>query len=363
MPAISSGSSRAIRSVGSSRISSSEARSISLTSHALASSSRERSRRANGPLLGVIRQLPFWLPGVPAARDDPTPESGRTDAEFAIDRVAPVRSEPGPSRTRTVDAASGMASRAEKIARVSDLISIDEARRRVLRPCEPASGRGRGPRRRPRPRARRRRHEPDRRPALRRLGDGRLRRGGGAERRAGGEGESRAGRPAAAGLCARHRDQDLDRRGDAVRQGHAVVPVERAEEIDPAARRRAGPCPRHPGGANVRHAGEDIRASARPCCGAAPRSARPSSAWRRPWAGPTLACARRPRVARARDRRRARRDPARPLGPGGIYSSNGYALAAQVERAGAELVRRETCRRPGGHPRGVRRGARGGRRS
>ncbi len=30
--------------------------------------------------------------------------------------------------------------------------------------------------------------------------------------------------------------------------------------------------------------------------------------------------------------------PGEPLPPGGIYSSNGFALAAQVERAGAELV-------------------------
>ena len=50
---ISSGSSRAICSVGSSRISSSDARSIRRTSHALASSSRERSRRARGPRIGV----------------------------------------------------------------------------------------------------------------------------------------------------------------------------------------------------------------------------------------------------------------------------------------------------------------------
>jgi molybdopterin molybdotransferase len=31
-------------------------------------------------------------------------------------------------------------------------------------------------------------------------------------------------------------------------------------------------------------------------------------------------------------------DPGEPLPPGGIYSSNGYALAAQVERAGAEVA-------------------------
>jgi molybdopterin molybdotransferase len=31
-------------------------------------------------------------------------------------------------------------------------------------------------------------------------------------------------------------------------------------------------------------------------------------------------------------------DPGQPLPPGGIYSSNGYALAGQVERAGATIV-------------------------
>ncbi len=35
-------------------------------------------------------------------------------------------------------------------------------------------------------------------------------------------------------------------------------------------------------------------------------------------------------------------EPGRPLGPGGIYSSNGWALAAQVERAGALVTVRET---------------------
>ena len=89
MSLISSGSSRAIRSVGSSRISSSEARSMSRTSQALASSSRDRSRRASGPRTGVISAI---LPPETADR-------------------------------------GGIS---EKIARVSDLISIAEARRRVL---------------------------------------------------------------------------------------------------------------------------------------------------------------------------------------------------------------------------------------
>ena len=34
--------------------------------------------------------------------------------------------------------------------------------------------------------------------------------------------------------------------------------------------------------------------------------------------------------------------PGEPLSPGRIYTSNGFALAAQLEAAGAELVHRET---------------------
>ena len=54
-----------------------------------------------------------------------------------------------------------------------------------------------------------------------------------------------------------------------------------------------------------------------------------------------LRCARRPRVALlvTGDELVA---PGVPLQPGQIYSSNGFALAAQVERAGAQLVSRET---------------------
>ena len=56
-----------------------------------------------------------------------------------------------------------------------------------------------------------------------------------------------------------------------------------------------------------------------------------------------LVCARTPRVALL-----VTGDelvpPGEPLGPGRIYSSNGYALAAQVERGGGELVGWETVR-------------------
>src|SRR5829696_3951205 len=113
MSLISSGSSRAIRSVGRSRISSSDARSISLTSHAFASSSRERSRRASGPRMGVMRRRSVFAHRASvAALDDPTPARGVRRTE--IERRAPG-----------------------KIPAVAELISIDEARRRVLEAARP----------------------------------------------------------------------------------------------------------------------------------------------------------------------------------------------------------------------------------
>ena len=81
----------------------------------------------------------------------------------------------------------------------------------------------------------------------------------------------------------------------------------------------------------------------------AARSARPSWRWRRRWGAAALACARRPRVAVL-----VTGDelvgPGVPLGPGQIYDSNTDALAAQVERAGAEVLEpRGGARRPRGH--------------
>jgi molybdopterin molybdotransferase len=61
----------------------------------------------------------------------------------------------------------------------------------------------------------------------------------------------------------------------------------------------------------------------------------------------SLRCARRPRVAILVTGDELT-EPGRPLGPGGIYSSNGWALAAQAERAGARVTARETVPdRPG----------------
>ncbi|MBA3261040.1 MAG: molybdopterin molybdenumtransferase MoeA, partial [Thermoleophilaceae bacterium] len=54
----------------------------------------------------------------------------------------------------------------------------------------------------------------------------------------------------------------------------------------------------------------------------------------------SLSCTRRPRVALLMTGDELT-EPGEPLPPGGIYSSNGYALAGQIARAGAALALRE----------------------
>jgi molybdopterin molybdotransferase len=115
----------------------------------------------------------------------------------------------------------------------------------------------------------------------------------------------------------------------------AVVPVERA-----TASNETVSVPESSPGSNVRRAGEDI-----------PRGAVVLQTGTR--LGPAelgvaasvgraeLRCARRPRVAVLVTGDELT-EPGRELQPGGIYSSNAYALAAQVERAGGEPAARVT---------------------
>jgi molybdopterin molybdotransferase len=123
--------------------------------------------------------------------------------------------------------------------------------------------------------------------------------------------------------------------GAAVPEGAtAVIPVERTEPAGGSVRVQAS----EPG-ANIRRAGEDVAAGdvvlhtgdllAPAALGVAASVGRA-----------VVRCARRPRVALLVTGDELT-EPGEPLGPGGIYSSNGYALAGQVERAGAELVLRE----------------------
>jgi molybdopterin molybdotransferase len=126
---------------------------------------------------------------------------------------------------------------------------------------------------------------------------------------------------------------------------NAVVPVERTtgalnDEIHGKPHRGRVRVPRIEPGANIRWAGEDISLDAvvlqagahlGPAeLGAAASVGRAS-----------VRVARRPRVAVLVTGDELT-SPGRPLPPGGIYTSNGFALAAQVERAGADLIRRTT---------------------
>jgi molybdopterin molybdotransferase len=160
----------------------------------------------------------------------------------------------------------------------------------------------------------------------------------GAERELDVIGEARAGHPAS----------EQVRPGTAVRistgaalpeGADAVVPVERTEAA-------AGPDPervRVPGveaGANIRRAGEDIRAGdvvLREGTVLGPAELGVAASVGRA----SVRCALRPRVAVlvTGDELTA---PGEPLEAGGIYSSNGFALTAQVERAGADLAGRRS---------------------
>ena len=102
-------------------------------------------------------------------------------------------------------------------------------------------------------------------------------------------------------------------------------------------------------GANVRRAGEDIPLNA-VVLQAGTDSGPPSWASRRPWAEPSsMRAEARVAVLVTGDELT---EPGTALAPGRIYSSNAYALAAQVERAGGAVVTRSrfrtTPRAPGG---------------
>jgi molybdopterin molybdotransferase len=166
-------------------------------------------------------------------------------------------------------------------------------------------------------------------------------------------GESRAGHPAAVAL----RDGTAVRisTGAAVPEGaDAVVPIERAERAaGGAAAASAGGgeaaegapdalvrLPAVAAGQNVRYAGEDVRAGdvvLRAGTIVGPAEVGVAASVGRP----VLRCAARPRVALLVTGDELT-EPGGRLRPGAIYSSNGFALAAQVERAGARLTLRES---------------------
>jgi molybdopterin molybdotransferase len=147
-------------------------------------------------------------------------------------------------------------------------------------------------------------------------------------------GESRAGRPAAErvepGTAIRIST------GAAVPAGAtAVVPVEATTADDGRVRVRASR-----EGDNVRRAGEDVKAGRLVLSAGTPLGPAELGVAASVGRG-SLRCSHRPRVAILVTGDELT-EPGRPLGPGGIYSSNGSALAAQVERAGGRVVRRQT---------------------
>ena len=149
-------------------------------------------------------------------------------------------------------------------------------------------------------------------------------------------GESRAGRPAAVtvgpGTTVRVST------GAVVPEGaDAVVPVENAGVAAPNGRVRV---PAVVPGENVRHPGEDVPAGrvvlhAGSTLGPAELGVAASVG------RAALRCSLRPRVAVLVTGDELT-EPGAVLRPGGIYSSNAFALAGQVERAGAEVVMRQT---------------------
>jgi molybdopterin molybdotransferase len=161
--------------------------------------------------------------------------------------------------------------------------------------------------------------------------------------------ESRAGRPAETALEPGQAIRIST--GGAVPDGAtAVVPLERSEalgrEAPPAERTRgeAGAERIHVGaaapGENIRRAGEDVRAGRVVLAPGTPLG--PAELGVAASVGrASLGCARRPRVAILVTGDELT-EPGRPLGPGAIYSSNGWALAAQAERAGARVTARQT---------------------
>jgi molybdopterin molybdotransferase len=166
-------------------------------------------------------------------------------------------------------------------------------------------------------------------------------------------GEARAGHPSSETL--RPGGAVRISTGAALPEGaDTVVPVERttalkggepdAAEVDRNRSGKARPervrVPETELGANIRRAGEDVSVGAvvlRRGTTLGPAEVGAAASVGRA----SLRCARRPRVFVLVTGDELT-PPGRPLAPGGIYSSNGFALAAQVEQAGAELAGRDT---------------------
>jgi molybdopterin molybdotransferase len=148
--------------------------------------------------------------------------------------------------------------------------------------------------------------------------------------------ESRAGHPAAQTLAP---GQAIEiSTGALIPYGaDAVVPVERVQLSDGRVS-----VPDTTPGANVRHAGDDVRRG-EPVLQAGTVLGPAELAVAASLGHATLPCGVRPRVVVLATGDELV-EPGRPLGPGQIRNSNTVALAAQAERAGAEVVASEIVR-------------------
>jgi molybdopterin molybdotransferase len=149
-------------------------------------------------------------------------------------------------------------------------------------------------------------------------------------------GEARAGRPFSGAVS----------QGSAVRISTGAVVPEGADAVVPLERATASgdvvEVPESRPGANLRRAGEDIPLGAvvlRAGAVLGPAELGVAASVGRA----ELRCAVRPRVAVLVTGDELA-EPGAALAPGAIYSSNAFALAAQVERAGGRLVARATVR-------------------
>ncbi len=144
-------------------------------------------------------------------------------------------------------------------------------------------------------------------------------------------GESRAGRPSE--LALEPATAMRISTGAVIPRGaEAVVPLERTEPVEPECVR----CPAVEAGANVRRAGEDLRAGTTvlsPGTTLDPAALGVLTALGRGG----VACARRPRVAVVTTGDELR-EPGHELLPGQIYNSNSVALGAQARAAGGRVV-------------------------
>jgi molybdopterin molybdotransferase len=149
-------------------------------------------------------------------------------------------------------------------------------------------------------------------------------------------GECRAGRPAEAAVEPGKAIRIST--GGALPEGAtAVVPVERTTTDQSEQRVRVE---ESAPGDNIRRAGEDVR-EGRVVLGRGSLLGPAELGVTASVGRGSLRCARRPGVSILVTGDELT-EPGRPLGPGGIYSSNGWALAAQAERAGARVTAHET---------------------